>query len=70
MTARPTKTGPALLAGFVAVYGVLAIGTGLDASARFGLLTLVAVVVAAVLTERFQTRSGGAVIRGRLDRDR
>jgi membrane protease YdiL (CAAX protease family) len=66
MTARPTTTWPQLLVGFVVVYGVLAIGTALDTTARLGLLTLAAVLVAVACTERLQTRSAGAVIRARL----
>ena len=66
MTARLAGTWPGLLAGFLVVYGVLAIGTALDTTARFGLLTLAAVVCAAAVTERLQTRADGAVIRERL----
>jgi membrane protease YdiL (CAAX protease family) len=66
VTARLATTWPALLAGFLVVYGVLAIGAALDTTARFGLLTLAAVLCAAAVTERLQTRSDRAVIRERL----
>ena len=66
MTARYGTMWPRLIVGFVVVYGVLAIGTALDATARFGLLTLAAVLVAIALTEWTQTRSAGAVVRARL----
>jgi membrane protease YdiL (CAAX protease family) len=66
MTARSARNWPVLLAGFLVVYGVLAIGTALDTTTRFGLLTLAAVVCAAAVTERLQTRSEWAVVRERL----
>ncbi|MFW3171970.1 CPBP family intramembrane glutamic endopeptidase [Geodermatophilus sp. CPCC 206100] len=65
-TACRTTTWPQLLVGFVVVYGVLAVGTALDSTARLGLLTLAAVLVAAACTERLQTRAAGAEIRARL----
>jgi membrane protease YdiL (CAAX protease family) len=66
MTARQAATLPRLLIGFLVVYGVLAIGTALVSTARFGLLTLAAVLVAVALTEWVHTRSAGAVVRARL----
>jgi membrane protease YdiL (CAAX protease family) len=57
---------PRLLVGFTVVYGVLAVGTALDATARSGVLTLAAVLLAAACTERLQTGAAWALVRARL----